>query len=118
MPISVARSLEVIVRLTTKAVFIPIDWHGAVPGLSTALHSVRLFDESPEAHGHGKIVGGGMVGPHADHKIGDIALAIEIGANVMHNDKTIHSHPTLWESIGIAAEVGHGSLTNVPPHKN
>jgi dihydrolipoamide dehydrogenase len=38
-----------------------------------------LFDDSPEAHGHGKILGGGMVGTHAGDMIGEIALAIEMG---------------------------------------
>ncbi len=40
-----------------------------------------LFDDSPEAHGHGKILGGGMVGTHAGDMIGEIALAIEMGAD-------------------------------------
>jgi len=68
-----------------------------------------LFDDSPEAHGHGKILGGGMVG--------EIALAIEMGADSVDIGKTIHPHPTLGESIGMAAEIAHGSCTDVPPQK-
>src|SRR5574343_370621 len=74
-----------------------------------------LFDDSPEAHGHGKILGGGMVGTHAGDMIGEVALAIEMGADAVDIGKTIHPHPTLGESIGMAAEVAHGSCTDVPP---
>ena len=74
-----------------------------------------LFDDSPEAHGHGKILGGGMVGTHAGDMIGEIALAIEMGADAVDIAKTIHPHPTLGESIGMAAEVAHGSCTDLPP---
>ena len=74
-----------------------------------------LFDDSPEAHGHGKILGGGMVGTHAGDMIGEIALAIEMGADAIDIGKTIHPHPTLGESIGMAAEVAHGSCTDLPP---
>ena len=74
-----------------------------------------LFDDSPEAHGHGKILGGGIVGTHAGDMIGEIALAIEMGADAVDIGKTIHPHPTLGESIGMAAEVAHGSCTDIPP---
>jgi len=76
-----------------------------------------LFDGSPEAHGHGKILGGGIVGTHAGDMIGEIALAIEMGADAVDIGKTIHPHPTLGESIGMAAEVAHGSCTDFPPAK-
>ncbi|MDD2728380.1 dihydrolipoyl dehydrogenase [Malikia sp.] len=76
-----------------------------------------LFDDGPEAHGHGKILGGGMVGTHAGDMIGEIALAIEMGADAVDIGKTIHPHPTLGESIGMAAEVAHGSCTDLPPQK-
>jgi dihydrolipoamide dehydrogenase len=76
-----------------------------------------LFDDSPEAHCHGKILGGGIVGTHAGDMIGEIALAIEMGADAVDIGKTIHPHPTLGESIGMAAEVAHGSCTDLPPGK-
>ncbi len=78
-----------------------------------------LFDDSPEAHGHGRILGGGIVGTHAGDMIGEIALAIEMGADADAVDigKTIHPHPTLGESMGLAAEVAHGSCTDVPPQR-
>ncbi|WP_333842969.1 dihydrolipoyl dehydrogenase [Limnohabitans sp.] len=76
-----------------------------------------LFDDSDEAHGHGKILGGGIVGPNAGDLIGEVALAIEMGADAVDIGKTIHPHPTLGESIGMAAEVAHGSCTDLPPTK-
>jgi pyruvate/2-oxoglutarate dehydrogenase complex dihydrolipoamide dehydrogenase (E3) component len=47
--------------------------------------------------------------------IGEIALAIEMGADYVDLGKTIHPHPRLGESIGMAAEIAHGSCTDVPP---
>ena len=76
-----------------------------------------LFDDSPEAHGHGRILGGGIVGTHAGDMIGEVALAIEMGADAVDIGQTIHPHPTLGESIGMAAEIAHGSCTDVPPQK-
>jgi dihydrolipoamide dehydrogenase len=74
-----------------------------------------LFNDSEEAYGHGRILGGGIVGTHAGDMIGEIALAIEMGADAVDIGKTIHPHPTLGESIGMAAEVAHGSCTDLPP---
>ena len=76
-----------------------------------------LFDDREEAHGHGAILGGGIVGTHAGDMIGEVALAIEMGADAVDIGKTIHPHPTLGESIGMAAEVAHGSCTDLPPTK-
>ena len=69
-----------------------------------------LFDE--ESH---RIVGGGIVGTHAGDLIGEIALAIEMGADAVDIGKTIHPHPTLGESIGMAAEAAEGHCTDLPP---
>ncbi|MGJ7579629.1 dihydrolipoyl dehydrogenase [Variovorax sp. RHLX14] len=71
-----------------------------------------LFDA--ETH---RIVGGGIVGTHAGDMIGEVALAIEMGADAVDIGKTIHPHPTLGESIGLAAEAAHGSCTDLPPVK-
>ena len=69
-----------------------------------------LFDEATH-----RIVGGGIVGTHAGDLIGEVALAIEMGCDAVDIGKTIHPHPTLGESIGLAAEVAHGSCTDLPP---
>ena len=74
-----------------------------------------LFDASPEG-GH-RILGGGIVGTHAGDMIGEVALAIEMGADAVDIGKTVHPHPTLGESIGMAAEVAHGSCTDLPPQR-
>jgi dihydrolipoamide dehydrogenase len=58
-----------------------------------------------------------MVGTHAGDMIGEIALAIEMGADAVVISKTIHPHPTLGESIGMAEVVEHGSCTDLPPAK-
>ena len=57
-----------------------------------------LFDDSLEAHVHGKALGGGMVGTHAGDMIGEIALAIEMGADTVDISKTIHPYLTLGEA--------------------
>jgi dihydrolipoamide dehydrogenase len=62
-----------------------------------------------------RIVGGGIVGTHAGDLIGEIALAIEMGADAVDIGRTIHPHPTLGESIGMAAEVAEGACTDLPP---
>ncbi|MDP1957789.1 MAG: NAD(P)/FAD-dependent oxidoreductase, partial [Rhodocyclaceae bacterium] len=69
-----------------------------------------IFDAATQ-----RIVGGAIVGPNAGDMIGEIALAIEMGADAVDIGKTIHPHPTLGESIGLAAEVAHGSCTDLPP---
>lgn len=63
------------------------------------------------------VVGGAIVGPNAGDMIGEIALAIEMQANVGDIALTIHPHPTLGESIGMAAEVAEGVCTDLPPQK-
>ena len=69
-----------------------------------------LFDSES-----GRIVGGAMVGTHAGDMIGELCLAIEMGCDAEDIGKTIHPHPTLGESIGMAAEVALGSCTDLPP---
>ncbi|WP_296942042.1 dihydrolipoyl dehydrogenase [uncultured Massilia sp.] len=69
-----------------------------------------LFDA--ETH---RIVGGTIVGTSAGDMIGEIALAIEMGADGVDIGKTIHPHPTLGESIGMAAEAYEGVCTDLPP---
>ena len=61
-----------------------------------------------------RIVGGALVGMNAGELIGEICLAIEMGAEAADIGKTIHPHPTLCESIGMAAEVAEGSCTDLP----
>ena len=59
----------------------------------------------------------GIVGPTAGDMIGEVALAIEMGCDAVDIGETIHPHPTLGESISMAAEVAHGSCTDLPAMK-
>jgi len=68
----------------------------------------------PETH---RVIGGGIVGTHAGDLVGEICLAIEMGAEPGDIAHTIHPHPTLGESIGMAAEVFEGTCTDLPPAK-
>ena len=69
-----------------------------------------LFDA--ETH---RCIGGGIVGTHAGDLIGEVCLAVEMGADAVDIGKTIHPHPTLAESVGMAAEVFEGVCTDLPP---
>jgi dihydrolipoamide dehydrogenase len=64
-----------------------------------------------------RVIGGAIVGPSAGDMIGEICLAIEMGCDAVDIGKTIHPHPTLGETVGMAAEVAHGSCTDLPPAK-
>ena len=71
-----------------------------------------LFDAESK-----RIIGGGIVGVHAGDLISEVALAIEMGADAIDIGKTIHPHPTLSESIAMAAEVSEGTATDLPPNR-
>ncbi len=64
-----------------------------------------------------RIVGGGIVGTGAGDLISELALAIEMGADATDIGKTIHPHPTLSESIGMAGELFEGVCTDLPPQR-
>jgi dihydrolipoamide dehydrogenase len=67
-----------------------------------------LFDEE-----HERIIGCGIVGPSAGDLIAEAALAIEMGADAADIGLTIHPHPTLSETIGMAAEAFEGTITDL-----
>ncbi|AHX14797.1 dihydrolipoamide dehydrogenase [Dyella jiangningensis] len=67
-----------------------------------------IFDE--ETH---RVVGAGIVGPHAGDLISELCLAIEMGAEAADIGLTIHPHPTLGESVGMAAEAYEGTITDL-----
>ena len=97
----------------------PIGWSGATARRNAA--SARavgigrgegltklIFDEKTH-----RIIGGAIVGVHAGDLITEIALAIEMGAEAADIGHTIHPHPTLSESVGMAAEVYEGTITDL-----
>ncbi|GAB6194721.1 dihydrolipoyl dehydrogenase [Lysobacter xanthus] len=67
-----------------------------------------VFDEASH-----RVIGGGIVGVHAGDLIAEVALAIEMGCEVADIGMTIHPHPTLSESVGMAAEVFEGTITDL-----
>jgi len=71
-----------------------------------------LFDDATH-----RCIGGGIVGTHAGDLIGEVCLAVEMGCDPADIGKTIHPHPTLSESIGMAAELFEGVCTDLPPVK-
>ncbi len=68
-------------------------------------------------HDTHRILGGAIVGTHAGDLISELALAVEMGADATDIGKTIHPHPTLGESVGMAAELYEGVCTDLPPVK-
>ncbi|WP_286233450.1 dihydrolipoyl dehydrogenase [Thalassotalea sediminis] len=65
----------------------------------------------------GRVLGGAIVGINAGEMLGEICLAVEMGADAEDVGLTIHAHPTLNESIGLAAEIFEGSITDLPNPK-
>jgi dihydrolipoamide dehydrogenase len=71
-----------------------------------------IFDA--ETH---RLLGGAIVGTNAGDLISELALAVEMGADATDIGKTIHPHPTLGESVGMAAELFEGVCTDMPPQR-
>jgi len=72
-----------------------------------------LFDKET-----GHIIGAGIVGTNAGELIAEAVLALEMGADAKDIGLTIHPHPTLSETLGFAAEMAEGSITDLmPPRK-
>ncbi|OBU42937.1 dihydrolipoyl dehydrogenase [Photobacterium damselae] len=64
-----------------------------------------------------RVIGGAIVGTNGGELLGEIGLAIEMGCDAEDIALTIHAHPTLHESVGLAAEVFEGSVTDLPNAK-
>ena len=60
-----------------------------------------------------RILGAGIVGSNAGELIAETVLALEMGANMEDIALTIHPHPTLSETVGFAAEIAEGSITDL-----
>jgi dihydrolipoamide dehydrogenase len=67
-----------------------------------------LFD--PETQ---RVIGAGIVGPHAGDLIAECVLAIEMGAEAADIGLSIHPHPTLSETVAMSAEVFEGTITDL-----
>ncbi|MFU2511335.1 dihydrolipoyl dehydrogenase [Pseudoalteromonas sp. ASV78] len=84
----------------------------AIASARTEGQTKLIFDKES-----GRIIGGAMVGINAGEMLGEIGLAVEMGADGEDLALTIHAHPTLNESIGLAAEIFEGSITDLPNKK-
>lgn len=84
----------------------------AIASNATAGFTKLIFDK--ESH---RLIGGAMVGSHAGELLGEVCLAIEMGSDAEDIALTVHAHPTLHESIGLAAEIYEGSITDLPNKK-
>ena len=80
---------------------------GAAKGMSKA-----LFDEES-----GRLIGAAIVGKHAGELLSEAVLALEMGADAADISLTVHAHPTLSETFAGAAEIVHGSVTDLLPGK-
>ncbi|MFT5653184.1 MAG: dihydrolipoamide dehydrogenase, partial [Psychromonas sp.] len=84
----------------------------AIASDCTAGMTKLIFDK--ETH---RVIGGAVVGTNAGELLGEIGLAIEMGCDAEDIALTIHAHPTLNESVGLAAEIYEGSITDLPNAK-
>ncbi len=99
-------------RSYEKAVF---PWVASGRALSTGRSegsTKLLFD--PESR---RVLGGGIVGPGAGELIAEVALAVELAVDVEDVALTVHPHPTLSETVGLAAEAGAGTITDLPKRR-
>ncbi len=84
----------------------------AIASARTEGKTKLIFDKES-----GRVLGGAIVGINAGEMLGEICLAVEMGADAEDVGLTIHAHPTLNESIGLAAEIFEGSITDLPNAK-
>jgi dihydrolipoamide dehydrogenase len=92
-----------------KAVF---PWAASGRALSMDASGLTKLLVDPETH---RVLGAGIVGANAGELVAEIGLAIEMGAVAEDLALTIHAHPTLSETVGLAAEVAEGTVTDLPP---
>jgi dihydrolipoamide dehydrogenase len=95
-----------------KAVF-PWSASGRALGLGRGEGVTKLLF----AEEGGQLVGAGLVGAHAGELVAEAALAIELGADAHDLGLTVHPHPTLSETLALAAEVAAGTVTDLLPSR-
>ncbi|MCU4674255.1 dihydrolipoyl dehydrogenase [Catenovulum sp. 2E275] len=84
----------------------------AIASNATDGFTKMIFDKDDH-----RLLGGAMVGSNAGELLGEVCLAVEMGADAEDIALTIHAHPTLHESVGLAAEIYEGSITDLPNKK-
>lgn len=89
----------------------------AASGRAIASHATDGMTKLLFEKDSGRVIGGAIIGTNAGEMLGEIGLAIEMGADAEDVALTVHAHPTLNESIGLAAEIFEGSITDMPNPK-
>jgi dihydrolipoamide dehydrogenase len=62
-----------------------------------------------------RLLGAGIVGENAGELIAEVGLALELEVDTQDIALTVHAHPTLAESVAVAAEIAEGTVTDMPP---
>lgn len=100
-------------KLSVKTAVFPWSASGrAIASGVTQGKTKLIYDEATE-----RVLGAGVVGSHAGELLGELTLAIEFGATLEDIALTIHAHPSLHETVGLAAELGAGTITDLPNKK-
>ena len=100
-------------KLLVKTAVFP--WSASGRAIASGLTKGKtklIYDEATE-----RVLGAGIVGSHAGELLGELTLAIEFGSTLEDIALTIHAHPSLHESVGLAAELGAGTITDLPNRK-
>ena len=100
-------------KLPVKTAVFP--WSASGRAIASGLTQGKtklIYDEATE-----RVLGAGIVGSHAGELLGELTLAIEFGSTLEDIALTIHAHPSLHESVGLAAELGAGTITDLPNKK-
>ena len=99
--------------IATRAAVVPWAANGRSLSLGRSEGLTKLIvDETTH-----QVLGAGIVGTNAGELISEIGLGVELGADVGDLAHTIHPHPTLSETVGLAAEFWEGIATDLPPNK-
>ncbi|QCO70771.1 dihydrolipoyl dehydrogenase [Buchnera aphidicola] len=96
-------------KIDYKVAIVPWSISGRAIASNSSIGMTKLIFNKD----NNKIIGGAIVGTNAGELIGEVGLAIEMGCDAEDIALTIHAHPTLYESIGLSAEVFQGTATDV-----
>jgi dihydrolipoamide dehydrogenase len=96
--------------IPVEAAIFPWAASGRALAMNASSGSTKLLHD-PDT---GRLLGAGIVGTNAGELVAEIGLALEMGADVADVALTIHAHPTLSETVGLAAEVADGTITDLP----
>ncbi|WP_343190438.1 dihydrolipoyl dehydrogenase [Buchnera aphidicola (Mollitrichosiphum nigrofasciatum)] len=99
----------IIKKINYKAVSFPWSASGRAIAVNSAFGLTKLIFNRDTC----KIIGGSIIGSNAGELLSEISLAIEMGCDAEDIALTIHAHPTLYETIGLTAEIFQGTVTDI-----